>query len=266
MDEQNPYAPPQDDTSRAPEGPAGPEGFVPDGRGVEAGRGYQWITEGWELFKKNPGVWILMTVIHLAIVIGLSFVPYAGQFVGYLLSPFFSAGFALGCHALREDRPFEVGVLFAGFSRSPGRLFALGLIYLGAMVIVAVVAVVVGGGALLAMATGKRTALDPAMMGGILLAGLVAMVTMIPISMAFFYAPALVVLNDLDPLAALRSSFLAAIKNILPFMVYMIVGMLIAFAGMLPCGLGLLVVIPTLTAAVYCSYRDVFYETRAPAW
>src|SRR5262249_44431553 len=88
-----------------------------------------------------------------------------------------------------------------------------------------------------------------------IVAGLVS----IPITMARYYAPALVALRGLSPIDALKNSFLGALKNVAPFIVYSLVAMLFAILAILPCGLGLLVYIPVVIASVYVGYRDIFF-------
>jgi uncharacterized membrane protein len=91
-----------------------------------------------------------------------------------------------------------------------------------------------------------------------MLAWLVALALSIPIYMALWFAPALVVLRGMAPVAALQESFFGCLKNILPFLVYSIVLMVLGIVASIPLGLGWLVLGPTLIASVYVSYRDVF--------
>jgi len=267
MTDQNPYAPPQWDAP-APERTLTPDGFLPAGRGVEAGRGFQWISEAFELFKKSPGIWIVIFIINMVIMWVLGLVPYAGSLAGYLLAPLFSAGYAIACQTVVDSRPLEIGALFAGFNKRPGRLFALGGFYAGAIVAVVGVVLAISFSSLKPIMEGafgkalSRGELDPALLMPLIIAGGVAVVLMVPVSMAMYYAPALVALNDLGPGEALKASFLGATKNVLPFLVYSMVTMVLALLALIPCGLGLLVLMPVLMAAVYTSYRDVFYEPR----
>jgi uncharacterized membrane protein len=59
----------------------------------------------------------------------------------------------------------------------------------------------------------------------------------------------------------MRESFFACLKNILPFLVYGIVGLVLFFVSAIPLLLGWLVFGPVMTATLYTSYRDVFYST-----
>ena len=39
--------------------------FVPGGQSRPASHGWSWIAEGWELFKRQPGMWIGIVLIAL---------------------------------------------------------------------------------------------------------------------------------------------------------------------------------------------------------
>jgi uncharacterized membrane protein len=88
---------------------------------------------------------------------------------------------------------------------------------------------------------------------------LVAILLGIPLAMAMYFAPSLVALDQVPVLKAFSLSFFGCLRNILPFLVYGLVAMLMLILGTLPLLLGLLVVLPILTIAVYTAYRDIFY-------
>jgi uncharacterized membrane protein len=69
-----------------------------------------------------------------------------------------------------------------------------------------------------------------------------------------------VALNEVPVLRALQLSFLGCWRNILPFLVYGLVALGLVFVGSIPFGLGLLVVFPLLTIAIYLAYRDIYYR------
>ena len=95
----------------------------------------------------------------------------------------------------------------------------------------------------------------------ILLAVLVALALLIPVAMAAWFAPALVVLNDMGVGDAIKASFWACLKNIVPFLVYGLILFGLAIVASIPFGLGWLALGPTLAASVYAAYRDIFYTS-----
>ncbi|HSB47990.1 MAG TPA: BPSS1780 family membrane protein [Burkholderiales bacterium] len=231
---------------------------VTGGRAVGAGQGWTWIAEGFGLFRKAPGIWIAAVVILFVILIVLAFIPLLGAVATFLVMPVFVGGLLLGCRALQGGGELELAHLFAGFKEQTGNLIVVGALAIGAWIIVMIpVVLIVGTGAVMALLRGDAAG-AAAMGGGVLLAWLVALALSIPIYMALWFAPALVVLRGMAPVAALQESFFGCLKNILPFLVYSIVLMVLGIVASIPLGLGWLVLGPTLIASVYVSYRDIF--------
>ena len=231
---------------------------VTGGRAVGAGQGWTWIAEGFGLFRKAPGIWIAAVVILFVILIVLAFIPLLGAVATFLVMPVFVGGLLLGCRALQGGGELELAHLFAGFKEQTGNLIVVGALAIGAWIIVMVPVVLIAGtGAVMALLRGDAAG-AAAMGGGVLLAWLVALALSIPIYMALWFAPALVVLRGMAPVAALQESFFGCLKNILPFLVYSIVLMVLGIVASIPLGLGWLVLGPTLIASVYVSYRDIF--------
>jgi uncharacterized membrane protein len=93
-----------------------------------------------------------------------------------------------------------------------------------------------------------------------LLAVLVIMALSIPVTMAMLFATPLIVLNDSDVGSALKTSFVACLKNILPFLVWSVAILVLGFFATLPLFLGWLLLGPVVGVSLYMAYRDIFYE------
>jgi uncharacterized membrane protein len=235
-------------------------GWLPEGRGVEAGQGWTWISEGFSLFMKNPLIWIVITVLLAVIMIVLNFIPFLGQLAGHLLTPVFGAGLMLGCQALRSGGALEVTHLFEGFKQRTSELIVLGLLYMVGVVIIGVaVFAVVGGSVMSGLMMGHRGGAGVAV-GGVMLGALLALALFVPLAMATWFATPLVLFNKLAPIDAMKASFFACLKNIVPFLVYGVILFVLGVVAAIPFGLGFLVLIPVLIGSVYTSYRDVFYQ------
>ena len=87
---------------------------------------------------------------------------------------------------------------------------------------------------------------------------LIAMLFVIPIIMAYLYAPVLVGLNNLTAIEAMKLSFTACLKNMLPFLLYGLIFAVLLVVAIIPFGLGLIVAIPVMMTSLYSSYTDVF--------
>jgi uncharacterized membrane protein len=172
--------------------------------------------------------------------------------------PVFVGGMMLGCRALQGGGELEVGHLFAGFKEHTGNLIVLGALnILAGIVVIIPVLVIVGAGTIFGVMRGDAAGVA-AMGGSFMLAGLVALALSIPIYMALWFAPALVVLRGLAPMAAVRESFLGCLKNMVPFLIYGIVLLVPSIFATIPFLLGWLVLLPVVIASIYVAYRDIY--------
>ncbi len=260
----NPYAPPQADLTLVS---ISESGEMNGPHSVPAGNGWSWIAGGWSHFRRNPLAWIGAFVVWLLVMMFVSLIPFLGSVAINLLAPVLTAGLLLGADEQRKGGNFEVRHLFAAFSGNAGGLVLVGLFYMIGTIIIFVIAAAVAGGALLTMSsTLESGSVDPqAMMTfgvPLLLALLLAMALWIPLLMAYWFAPALVALEGIAPFAAMKLSFSACLKNILPYLVYSIIALVLMVVALIPFGLGMFVLLPVLIATMYTSYRDIFYATE----
>lgn len=231
----------------------------------EAGAGTRWLSQAWTLFKARPGLWIGMTLTLFLIMILLSIVPG----MNLLLSLGFGvivAGFVIGAYELDENQNLEFAHLFAGFQRNVGQLLLLGVLYLAAILVIGIIAAVVvlifGGvsGGLGALMHGDSSAWGAGMIMGVLLGCLVFLALIVPVAMAIWFAPALVALNGMGAVDAMKLSFAACWANIIPFLIYGLVLMLLSALALLTLGLGYLVLMPMVYISYYTSYREVLTQ------
>ena len=235
--------------------------FVPAGQSRPAGHGWTWIAEGWELFKRQPGLWIGMWLLFVVIFIAVGIIPFLGMVTG-IFWPVFVAGFAIGCRALDEGGEMELGHLFAGFRERLGTLLAVGaLSFVASLVVGMIVGLAVVGG-MFAMRGASPEAMAAAGGTTVLLAVLITIALLLPVMMAVWFAPLLIVFQQQGAIEAMKQSFTGCLRNIVPFLIYGVIGFVLLFVAMLPLGLGLLVVGPVLTASIYTGYRDIYLKPR----
>jgi hypothetical protein len=257
----NPYAAPK--AALADETVVLNADFVPGGQSRPIAHGWDWIADAWELFKRQPGMWIGIALLLFVMTMASAFLPVVGGFLVSLFWPVFAAGIAIGCRVLDSGGELEIGHLFAGFRERTGTLIGVGALYLAASVaIMLVVGLVMGIGMFTLMGGG-----DPEAMGAmgvtILLAVLIMMALLLPAIMAIWFAAPLVVFHDHGALDAMKASFTGCLRNILPFLWYSVIFTLLAIAASLPLLLGWLVLGPMLLASAYTAYRDIYLKPRA---
>ncbi len=235
-------------------------------RRVEAGQGVAWISEAWTLFKQAPAIWVILLVLCLLATVVVSMVPVLGDLVMSLAFPIIIGGLLLAAHRQQQGQPVKIEALWSCFSAphlTP--LLVLGLIYLAAGVVLGLI-----GGLLLAtglvgiMAGGGD--LSGASFGfGSMLAVLIMLIAICLLSLATWFAPALIVFAGKAPLDAIKLSFAAGLANLGALAIYGLISLMIVMVAMIPFGLGLLIAVPLLTLSAYTSYRDVFGMPVVPA-
>ena len=246
--------------------PPGPGKREP--RTLPAAQGAAWWSEGWQVFMAAPGTWIGLIVVMFLLMIALAFVPILGALVQSVLAPVFAGGIALGCHALAKGRPLTIGALFDGFSG--GRfmpLFIVGLLYLAAMFVVWMIVVVVilgvaGGAGLFSAISADPSQMGMALFSSIGLTALViaplVLVATVAIFMAYWFAPALCVLNGDEPIEALKKSFRASWQNLGAMTIYGLIFIGLAIVASIPLGLCWIVLAPVMAGSLYAGWRETF--------
>jgi hypothetical protein len=232
--------------------------YIEGGRAVDAGRGWGWIREGWGLFRKQAGMWVVLILIFGLLFIAISVVPVLNLLASLGL-PVLVGGLMVGCQTIARGGELELAHLFAGFRRNTGQLVLVGVIGL-VLGIVAIIPMSLILGASI-FAAGAANSL-PAFGAGMLLAVLLSLALFVPINMAMWFAPALVMLQDQSAPRAIGQSFRGCLKNIVPFLLYGIVLFFLAMLTALTFGLGWLVLGPVVLCSVYVAYRDIFFMSR----
>jgi len=242
-----------------------------EARVVEAGRGWQWIVDGFALFRRSPAVWIALTLLLALLWIVSLVIPVLGPLLFNLFSPVFFAGLMIGCRALEQGENLEIRHLFAGFQQQAAAQVTVGGVYLvGTIVVFGIMLLVADGAKLPALMPKSGADLETmrAAVRELAFALAVGAVAYLPLLMLIWFAPLLVVFDGLVPLQAMKLSFAACFMNVVPFLVYGATMLLMWIALTLPLALGavgavlvmalLIASIPVLFCSIYASYRDVF--------
>jgi len=240
-----------------------PQVQSPAFRQVDAGRGVQWWSAGWQLlFQKGAaGVWIGMYLIAFVIGLVLHFVPLVGSIAGQIGMFIFAGGLMLAARKTDQGSIPTVGDLFSGFGPPLGSL-VLGavLVLVGSLLVFA--ALTMAGisaffGGLVAIASGRPGAIVGLGATSLLLVA-VGLLLLVPLSMAWWLAPALIVFRQQPPFEALKTSLAACWANLGALAVCGLLGIGFAIIATIPFGLGWLVLGPLAVLMTYAAYRDLF--------
>jgi len=122
--------------------------------------------------------------------------------------------------------------------------------------------VFVGGGAgtLSAIQTGTTSGASIGLaLGGLVFGALIGLLLIVPITMAWWFAPALVMFDGMAPLEAMKSSYMACLHNWVSLSIQGILVFVLIIIAAITLGLGLLVLVPVATASIFISYRDIYH-------
>ena len=245
------------------------EGAPREPKRTPAGRAIDWIREGWQGFIGAAGVWAGIWVVFMVIVVGISALPVIGL-AGGALVPILTGGLMRGAQAQRDFNALRFDHLFDGFKHHLDQLGILGLIYLG--VTFAAGLALVGGGfaAALVLGTtglasvleggGPNLALAPAVLLGTIVGAVsIALAALMAFGLAMWWAPALVAIDGLPAVAALRLSVRGVMHNLLPLLLHSLIVLVLCVPAVLTFGIGFVVLGPVIALSLWAAYRDVFH-------
>ncbi len=221
---------------------------------IEAG--VTWWRDAADIVRLDPLRWILSAVIFVIVCAATVLIPLVGALALHVVQTVMIGGLCLGCRDVEAGRPFEVGMIFAGFrSEYLSRLALMALTLVAAFFVLFLVAGMLGV-VITLTEFNVMNQLDalPALLPSLLILTLVLTLFL----MLYWFAPALIVLHGVGPIESLRLSFLGSLKNISPMLAFGIVGLLALVLGILTAGFGFLLIAPVAIATIYTSTRSVF--------
>jgi hypothetical protein len=229
--------------------------------------GWQWVKDGFALFRKQPVEMSTLFLSYLFVMLALQFIPLLGQFLAVLLTPVLSMAFMQACLHIDRDRKVYPNLLLTGF-RAPvfKPLFQLGTLYLLTSLIAFAALQLVGGDMLDQMANGKLDA-QSISFSTLALAIAVALV-LTPAFMAFWYAAPLITWKRMSVGKAMFYSFFAVRRSGKAFLVYGLGWFLLcALAGLVISLLALLIstwlrlLLPPVSLILAVVIQCSFYPT-----
>ncbi len=250
---------------------------------LPASAGWRWLSDGFVIFRRNPALFSMLVVLYWTILILVNIVPGIGAVISSLLIPGLSVGLMQVARDLERGHPVAIPTLFNGFQRNTRTLLALGALYLCATLAVLALSTLIDGGDFLkALVSGEEMDREALESGAYLLPAAFVTLALLPVLMAWWFAPVLAAWHNLGVGRALFFSFVACWLNWRAFFAFSLA--LLLFAGILPgVVFGLLLallpggeggvaafvatplllliavtVFSTVYASFYASYRDIF--------
>ncbi|GHT95521.1 hypothetical protein AGMMS49545_18630 [Betaproteobacteria bacterium] len=277
---------------------------------VPAAHGKDWITQGFALFRQHAKTIVLYVFLYLLVIAPFGIAPqFLPLLVGvpiiiilYLVGPALIVGLLGIYRALDQGQPASLGVFLQPFKTRLAPLCALGALYTLAIAVVLVIGagifVVTAGGDLqrllqvfVASMNDTLTLADAeyllSVLLGLMFTELVVLSLMLPLFMAYYFAPLLVAWDNVSVVKAVVFSFVACLKNWRPFLLFslllMVGSMMVAtvvatlivmLVLALPKTLALLIagvlylamialLLSLCFAFYYVSYKDIFTPDEA---
>lgn len=246
---------------------------------LPAAAGWRWIVNGFAIFRRNPPVLSMLVIAYWFTVIFLNILPLVGSLAASLVIPGLSVGLMQAARNLERGQPVGLQTLYGGLKENTKTLLALGALYLACTFGVLGISALFDGGDLLrfmlADTQAERVALEDT---DFTVPALVVLSLLVPVVMAYWFAPVLAAWHRLSLAKSLFFSFIACWINWRPFLVFGIGLLLVAgiapgiLLGLLlilfPEGQGfitgivtvpmVLIIAPVVFASFYACYRDIF--------
>jgi hypothetical protein len=252
----------------------------------DAAHGALWLRQAFVMLWANRVRWLLLLLAYYVLMWTLKSVPYLGPFVAPMLKPVFAVGFLAAAWSQERGGHPEAKHLFAGFRANLRALVPLGIVFVVGMTGAIAATSIVDGGKLLSVMSGTAVVDEAFVAGGDSQAAMLfGALCALPVLLASWFAPALVVFQDCGVARALATSLRAAVSNWRAVVVY---GLLLFFYGAVLPGFAVAIIaalmsteadytvvvvvllpyfallIATLHISDYVSYRDIFHPDARP--
>jgi hypothetical protein len=229
---------------------------------VNPGRGVAWLLEGFDYFRRSIGAWIGIGIILIIVTIASSIIPLAGLFL-QILFPVIMGGLITGCRFISDGGELKINYLFAGFRENTSKLLLVGILYSAGLILITVIMlsvlfIVTGGVEFMLAIINGDTGVVIENASNLLLVSLIGLSIYLPLLMAIWFAPALIVLEDAGAVQAMKYSFIGCLKNIMPFLVYGLISLPLSLLATVPILLGWFVLGPMIVASIYIACKDIF--------
>ena len=191
---------------------------------VPPGTGLQWVLQGLRTFKSQPLALAALFFLGMASMSLISALPLIGPVIALALLPCISLTMMVAASEAahgRKPTPALLLVAFRSGSQHLHSMLMLGGLYAAGFLLIIGISSIVDGGTFASVYMGqtpmtRELAEEPEFQSAMWL----SMCLYIPLSLAFWHAPALVHWHNVSPVKALFFSMIACIRNIGAYLVF----------------------------------------------
>ncbi|WP_020569607.1 BPSS1780 family membrane protein [Neolewinella persica] len=208
-----------------------------------------YISRGFSLIGKNPGLFIGYAFVYMLIVMVCQIIPILGPIASFVVTPCLTAGFYLAAHKQEEGQTLEFGDFFKGFDFI-GQLILISLIQAGLLLLT-----MIPIGAMMFFTLDVTSGDDFPILTVAL--ALLLFLPIVYIMVAWSFAPFLVLFHKMEAWPAMEASRKIISSNWAMFFLFYIVAGFITMLGLIALGFGILYTLPAVMCMYYAAFRDI---------
>ena len=229
---------------------------------MPAGRVIDWWSGAWSLFIRAPIWWVLFSLAVLVASVLVSALPVVGAIVPPLLGPAVMGAALIAAQRSLDGQDVSVGAVWVALQPRLSTLVVVGvLISIAWIVLLLMLALVaflgagIGLGASLLSGAADGFGFSMLAVFGTML---LLLLLLVPASVLFWLAPALVIRNDTDAFSALKHSVHAVLANLPAHLLHVVLGIAAAIVAAIPMGLGFVLLLPVAALTLHFAHADIF--------
>ncbi len=246
---------------------------------LQPAAGWGWILTGFAIFRRNPLLLGMLVMTYWITIVFLNVLPIIGALAASLVIPGLSVGLMQAARQVERGQPVGIQTLFGSMKENSRTLLALGALYLCCTLGILGLSTLLDGGDMFRfMMAGNRAERAAVEDADFVLPALFVMLAMLPVMMAYWFAPVLAAWHRLPLGKALFFSFIACWINWRAFLIYgfgllliagIVPGVLLGILLLIMPGAAsfitavvtipmVLIIAPSIFASFYACYRDIF--------
>ena len=192
--------------------------------------GRNWLLHGYDIFKKQPLVWILTLLAYWSAMFLFGLIPIVGLLVSLIISPGIAFGFICLAKAVDQNQEVPPRIIISGFTGSKKfDLLLLGFYYCISLFLILVLITLLSDKSVINLVNNPDLQINSEANSGTFfnIKIITVLILYIPIQMIFWFAPQLVVWGNLNSIKAMFYSFFAVLLNWKSFLTYLLTWIMI---------------------------------------
>ena len=192
--------------------------------------GRDWLLHGYNIFKKQPLVWILSLLAYWTAMFLFGLIPIVGLLVSLVISPGIAFGFICLAKAVDQNEVAPPRIIISGFTSSKKfDLILLGFYYCGSLFLIFILITLLNDKSVIDLVNNPDLQISSGKHSETFfnIKMITVLILYIPVQMIFWFAPQLVVWGNLNSMKAMFYSFFAVLLNWKSFLTYLLTWMMI---------------------------------------